>query len=46
MLSIIDVIDKIQPYSITQSTPSIRKIKRLLFYLLVKYSSESKMAVS
>ena len=46
MLSNIDDIEKIQPYSITQSTASIRKIKRLLFYLLVKYSTESKMADS
>ena len=46
MLSNIDVIEKIQPYSITQSTPSIRKIKKLFFYLLVTYSTESKMVDS
>lgn len=40
----VDVIDKLQRYSITQPSPSTRKLDRLLVYLLVKYSTGSKMA--
>lgn len=44
MLKNIDVIEKLQLYSIIQPTPSTRKIEILLVYLLVKYSTEIKMA--
>jgi len=46
MLSNIEVINKLQRYSIKQPTPSTRKLDILLFYLLVKYSIGIKMVDS
>jgi len=44
MVGNIDAIDMLHSYSITQPTSSTRQLDRLLFYLLVKYITESKKA--